>query len=480
MVGQVLIITGDLAEARQLLRACDALGVGAQVVASSEEAVTSLRSVSADLVIGDRSAIRELATLRPGVPVMVIAAPTDSDQMIDAIRRGAIDCVLRPLRETDLTRRIGDALRVAAQSEAASPASSREARRPSAVVRIVGQSPAMQEVYRQIGLFAPQPITVLITGESGTGKELVAQALAEHSPRADKPFLVINCAAIPETLLESELFGHEKGAFTGADRRRIGRFEACDGGTLFLDEVGDLPPATQVKLLRVLQSGAFQRLGGNRTITSDVRIIAATHQPLLELIEQKRFREDLYYRLKVAMIQMPPLRQREVDAVLLAHYFVDRIGGQMGSEVRAFAPEAVAALLAYSWPGNVRELENAIRSALAMARGRVLRLEFLPESIRRATHKPAAADALESTADTAPLAMAERLAQAWVAQTPPGNQKLMAWGIGQLENAMIRAALNLEEGSQKRAAARLGISRTTLRQKMRTHGIRVVSAADPA
>jgi two-component system nitrogen regulation response regulator GlnG len=352
-------------------------------------------------------------------------------------------------------------------------------------VRLVGQSPAMQEVYRQIGLFAPQQINVLITGESGTGKELVARAIVEHSPRSDKPFMAINCAAVPDTLLESELFGHEKGAFTGADRRRIGRFEQCDGGTLLLDEIGDLPPATQGKLLRVLQDRSFQRVGGNETITADVRIVAATHQPLEQMIAERRFRQDLYYRLKVATIHLPALREREVDAVLLAHYFADHIGRQMGSQVRSFDPEAVAALLAYPWPGNVRELENVIRSSLAMARGSMFRLEFLPVHVRAGraggnaggasgdtSKSGGSAEApVRSTPDTAPPDAIEAWIETMLWQGQPRGERPFLEAIAQLERVLIRQALSQTGGRLIHAAELLGISRTTLRKKMRDHGI---------
>jgi two-component system nitrogen regulation response regulator GlnG len=346
------------------------------------------------------------------------------------------------------------------------------------IARIIGQSPAMKEVYKLIGLIAPRDINVLITGESGTGKELVARAILHHSPRRDRPFLAVNCAAIPETLLESELFGHEKGAFTGADMRRIGKFEQCSGGTLLLDEIGDIPLPTQAKLLRVLQDGSFQRLGGTQTIRCSVRILAATHQPLEELIARRQFRQDLYYRLKVASIHVPALREREVDVVLLAHHFVNDCNRQLGTKVRRFAPETLPLLLNYSWPGNVRELENTIKSALVVARGSVLRPESLPMVLRQAG--PSAATAaragMDAPANGAPHEDTRLLAnrggralRETVAGLLAGTHhtgQLYRQAMELMERAVIRAAVERTRGNMAGAARLLGISRTTLRVKM--------------
>src|SRR6266542_2084017 len=237
---------------------------------------------------------------------------------------------------------------------------------------IVGSCPAMREVYKAIGRVAAQNVPVLITGESGTGKELVAQALYQHGSRAKAPFLALNCAAIPETLLESELFGHEKGAFTGADRKRIGKFEQCSGGTLFLDEVGDMAPLTQTKLLRLLQEQRFERVGGNETIQTDVRLLAATNRDLEELVAAGRFRSDLYYRLKVFTIRLPPLRERAEDLPLLVDHFVKRFSRELDKDVQRTAPETLALLQRYTWPGNVRELQSVLKETLLHATGPVL------------------------------------------------------------------------------------------------------------
>ena len=244
---------------------------------------------------------------------------------------------------------------------------------------IVGACPAMREVYKAIGRVAAQNVPVLITGESGTGKELVARAIYQHSPRAKAPFLALNCAAIPENLLESELFGHEKGAFTGADRRRIGKFEQCNGGTLFLDEIGDMPLALQAKILRLLQEQTFERVGGNETVRTDVRLIAATHRDLKAWSAEGKFRPDLYYRLSVFTIHLPPLRERGDDLPLLVQHYLRRFSRELGREVREVAPEALERLAGYSWPGNIRELQSVLKQALLRASGTVLLPAFLPE-----------------------------------------------------------------------------------------------------
>ena len=340
--------------------------------------------------------------------------------------------------------------------------------------RIVGQSSAMQEVFKLIGLIAPRDVNVLITGESGTGKELVAKALYHHSPRQDRPFLAVNCAAIPETLLESELFGHEKGSFTGADVRRIGKFEQCSGGTLLLDEIGDLPLTTQAKLLRVLQDGSFQRLGGTDTIHCDVRILASTNQPVERLIEERKFRQDLYYRLKVTSIELPPLRERDVDVVLLAHYFVRRFNPQLGTQIRKFSPEVLSALLSYSWPGNARELENVIKASLVVARGTVFQLEFLPERIREVPRAVPGATA-GGPAPTTPepkTADIREMCRQFLAHKQFHGQ-VYKHAIEAAEREVIRACLERTSGQLAPAARLLGITRTTLRKKMAQLGIQV-------
>src|SRR5215471_7488197 len=335
-----------------------------------------------DLGLPDQSGLevyQQIRRIDARIPVIFVTVAKTADAAIEAMRQGAYDYLLKPLDPHQLKRVVGAALKVA-----------RLMREPAVVVgtppgddrpgeAIIGSCPAMQEVYKAIGRVADQTFPVLITGESGTGKELVARAIYQHGPRAQAPFLALNCAAIPEALLESELFGHEKGAFTGAERRRIGKFEQCNGGTLFLDEIGDMPLPAQAKLLRVLQEQAFERVGGTETVRTDVRLIAATHRDLKARSDEGQFRPDLYYRLGVFAIHLPPLRERGEDLALLVRFSLRRVSRELGREVHEVAPEALARLRGYSWPGNVRELQSVLKQALLRAHGPVLLPDFLPE-----------------------------------------------------------------------------------------------------
>src|SRR4051812_48929755 len=312
---------------------------------------------------------RRIRAIDARIPVIFITGHGTTETAIEAMKQGAFDYLLKPLeleQVRDLVARAAEISRLgrvpAVVPDEAVPAGT------TADV-LVGRSPAMQEVYKAIGRVAPQHLAVLILGESGTGKELVARAIYQHSRRASGSFLAVNCAAIPEPLLESELFGHEKGAFTGADRRRIGKFEQCSGGTLFLDEIGDMTPLTQAKVLRVLQDGRFERVGGNETIRTDVRVIAATNRDLPRMAAAGEFREDLYYRLGVVTIVLPPLRERGDDLSLLIDHFLKRFSPEMGKEVYRVAPEALELLRRHPWPGNLRELQSVLKQALLRAQG---------------------------------------------------------------------------------------------------------------
>jgi two-component system nitrogen regulation response regulator GlnG len=318
----------------------------------------------------------------------------------------------------------------------------------------------MQEVFKAIGRVAAQNVTVLVLGESGIGKELVARAIYQHSARANRPFLAINCAAIAENLLESELFGHEKGAFTGADRRRIGKFEQCNGGTIFLDEVGDMPPATQAKILRLLQEQSFERVGGSETIQTDVRIIAATNKDLQALVEQGRFRDDLYYRLSVFGIALPPLRERGGDLPLLVDYFLKRFSRELGKEVTLAAPEALDALMKYPWPGNIRELQSVLKQALLRAHGQYLLAEYLP-----------------------PLTVEKQAAVQRAVSIDPGlagfiEERLQAGGTGlywevhsRVDRLLLGRIMHYTGGNKLQTAKILGITRAKLRSELRTLGL---------
>src|SRR4030043_131800 len=312
--------------------------------------------------------------------------------------------------------------------------------------QIIGKSKAMQEVYKLIGQVAESDVTVLIRGESGTGKELVARAIYQHSHRKDAPFLAINCAAIPETLLESELFGHEKGAFTGATQKRIGRFEEADGGSIFLDEIGDLSPGTQVKLLRILQDKEFQRLGSNFSLKTDVRVITATHRNLEEAIKTGLFREDLYYRLNVISITLPPLRERREDIPLLIDYFLKKYSKENQKSISDISKEARFLLLRYPYPGNVRELEHLIERAVVLCRGEVITTQDLPFHLKE--EKP------------------EKL---WESSK---KTKSLPESLEEIERDSILKALHQHQGVQTKAAESLGISERGLRNKMKKYGIR--------
>src|ERR1700726_792103 len=340
-----------------------------------------------DLRLPDQSGLETLTNLRQidaRIPVIFVTVVRSADSASEAMGHGASDSLPKPIDLQKLDRVISEALKV-----------SRLMREPAVVAEtppdeefpgeaIIGSCPGMQEAYKAIGRVADQTFPVLITGESGTGKELVARAIYQHGPRAQASFLALNCAAIPENLLESELFGHEKGAFTGADRRRIGKFEQCNGGTLFLDEIGDMPPATQAKMLRALQEQAFERVGGNETVRTDVRLIAATHRDLKAWSDEGKFRPDLYYRLGVFTIHLPPLRERDDDLVMLVQYYLRRFNRELGRAVREVAPEGLGRLRGYPWPGNVRELQSVLKQALLKASGPVLLPAFLPESLGEA------------------------------------------------------------------------------------------------
>ncbi len=420
-----------------------------------------------DVRLPDRTGLevlRELQTLDARCPVVFITGQGTTDTAIEAMKLGAFDYLLKPLELSHLRAVLDRAfaisrlMRVPAVVAADGPADDDRAD------AIVGRCPAMQEVYKAIGRVAAQDVAVLITGASGTGKELVARALYQHGRRADKAFLAVNCAAIPETLLESELFGHEKGAFTGADRRRIGKFEQCDGGTLFLDEVGAMTPALQAKMLRVLQDQRFERLGGTETVRTDVRVLAATNTDLGAAVAAGRFRQDLYYRLGVFTIHLPPLRERCDDLSLLVRHYVRRFGRELGKEVREVAPEALEALRRCPWPGNVRELQSVMKQALLRATGPVLLPDFLPAGFGQPAEATAAAGAEPPDAGLEEL-IDERLRA--------GGGDLYDAAVRWLERRLLTRVLRHTGGNQVQAAKLLGINRGSVRSKARDLGIRI-------
>jgi two-component system nitrogen regulation response regulator GlnG len=430
------------------------------------EAVSRARPdvVVLDLNLPDRSGMDvflEIRRIDARIPVIFITGHGTTETAIEAMKQGAFDYLLKPLdvaRVRDLVERAAEVsrlTRVPALVPDEAPI------RPGAADVLVGRSPAMQEVYKAIGLVAPQDLAVLILGESGTGKELVARAVYQHSRRASGPFLAINCAAIPEPLLESELFGHEKGAFTGADRRRIGKFEQCSGGTLFLDEIGDMTPLTQAKVLRVLQDGRIERVGGNETIQTDVRVIAATNRDLAQMVAAGEFRGDLYYRLGIVTIRLPPLRERLEDLPMLVEHFVRRFSPEMGKEVDRIAPDALEVLRRHPWPGNIRELQSVVKQALLRAQGPVLVADFLPASVR--------GGAEPEGSSTAPFDWEGFLED----RLRSGSHDLYAEALAVMERSLVTRVLRHTRGNQLQAAKLLGITRGSLRTKIRTLGLQI-------
>ncbi len=423
-----------------------------------------------DLRLPDQSGLdlfHQLRRFDERIPVIFITGAKGADAAIEAMKQGAFDYLFKPLDLHELRRIVGQALDVGRRMR--EPAFFAEtAPDADAEGAIIGGCPAMRDVYKAIGRVTAQDVPVLITGESGTGKELIARAIYQHGPRATAPFMVLNCAAIPENLLESELFGHEKGAFTGADRRRIGRFEQCHGGTLFLDEIGDMPLSLQAKILRVLQEQEFQRVGGNEIVRTDVRVIAATHRDLKVWSDEGKFRPDLYYRLSVFAIHLPPLRERGDDLTMLVEYFVRRFSRELGRTVVAVDHETFSRLRAYDWPGNIRELQSALKQALLQASGPVLLPTFLPEFSegsggRAVVSPPTAGFDLEGFLD-------QRLC--------PEAHDLYADSHRALDRILLARVLEYTDGNQHRAARLLGIARQTLRAKLRELGLQVTHAVE--
>jgi DNA-binding NtrC family response regulator len=405
-------------------------------------------------------AFARIRDIDPRLPVVVITAFAATETAIEAMKRGAFDYLLKPLDLHQLRGVLARAFEQSRVTHVRALLDDEEEPGDAAADRLVGRSAAMQRVYKAIGRAASQDVPVLIQGESGTGKELVARAIFQHGLRSRGPFLAINCAAIPEALLEGELFGHERGAFTGAERRRIGKFEQADGGTVFLDEVGDMAPATQAKLLRQLQDGRFERLGSNETIRADVRLIAATNRDLDALIEAGRFRLDLYYRLKVFAIGLPPLRDRLEDLPALVTYFLKVHNREMGKRVRSVTLEVLDLMRAHAWPGNVRELQAVVKSALVHATGEVLTAACLPETLQPGSSAPRPRPPAEEAAlDVARLVRGLLL---------DGAGGLYQKVISEVDRVVLDEVIRHVRGNQVRASEVLGISRTTLRAKLRT------------
>jgi two-component system nitrogen regulation response regulator GlnG len=399
------------------------------------------------------------------LPVIIMTAYGSTETAIEATKLGAFDYVLKPFEIPEMLSTIQKALeagrfmRSRVEMDVAPEAASTDA--------IFGRSRAMQEVYKAIGRVASTDATVLIRGESGTGKELVARAIYQHSIRKEKPFLVINCVAIPETLLESELFGYEKGAFTGAVNRRVGKIEQANGGTVFLDEIGDMPFSIQAKILRLLQEKSIERLGGRFPIPVDVRVLAATNRDLEVALDEGRFREDLYYRLKVVTLRLPPLRERSGDVVMLADYFLKRFAGEMSVDSPGVTEDAKKIMVNYPWPGNVRELANTMQKALIFSRGAPISGEEMSQAIRG-----------ESTLREPTQERDDEPIRQWVRRSlaQGSSDKVFTEVVDRFSGLLITEALNLTGGNRSQAAKLLGLSRPTLLAKIEKHGIKIETA----
>ena len=440
----------------------------ANTSAEAEEMVTSRRpdAIVLDLHLPDATGLETFLRLRSidqRIPIILITGHGTTDLAIEAIKLGAFEYLLKPLELPQIRELIHSAIR-SSQLMRTPAALPEELPSSNGGDQLIGQCPAMQELYKGIGRVAAQDVTALLLGESGTGKELVARAIYQHSHRADKPFLAINCAAIPEQLLESELFGHEKGAFSGADRKRIGKFEQSHGGTIFLDEVGELAPLMQAKILRLIQEQQFERVGGGETIQTDVRLIAATNANLEAMTVSGAFRKDLFFRLNVFSLELPPLRERGDDLNLLIKHFVTRFGMELNKPVREVAPEAMQALQRYAWPGNIRELQSVLKQSLLQMHGTVLDPGNLPAQVRASLGEQGTTGAAFQQEDLALDLLIQRAIES-------GAENLYAMTLEQMERELLIRVLRHTGGNQLQAARILGIARGSLRSKIRALGI---------
>ncbi len=441
-------------------------------------------------------ALQHIRSANPKQLVVLMTAFGTAQTAIEAMKYGAFDYIMKPFDPAKVLAIAETALKAHADMRAVGnykPTINSDDYKEG----IVGSSPVMQDVFKIIGQVTASDVTVMITGESGTGKELVARSIWKHSHRAGKPFIAVNCAAIPDNLIESELFGHEKGSFTGATGQRLGKFELCDGGTIFLDEIGDMALATQTKILRVLQQGDIQRVGGTDTIKVDVRIIAATNKNLEEMVKAKTFREDLYYRLNVVRIKMPALRERVDDVPQIVDFCIQNLVKQKKARVNRVSPEALAVLTRYRWPGNVRELENVIYRSAVIAQGDTILLKDLPVEIRDAVGMPSLGSSsgantsvpfeaartaatesaaiataqvvAESIASGAPALSVERALDFLHAQLSEGDEPILE----RLEREMIVRVMTATEGNLLKASEKLGITRATLRKRVDELGLKI-------
>jgi two-component system nitrogen regulation response regulator GlnG len=458
---RVWLVDDDASIRWVLERALKNAGMAPRLFEAAESALATLGSEVPDVLMTDirmsgksgLELLRNVHERHPDLPVIVMTAHSDLGSAVSAYEGGAFEYLPKPFdvdQAVDLVRRAAQAGE--RQTEATPP--------PPPMPELLGKAPAMQQVFRAIGRLSRSSVNVLVTGESGTGKELVARALHEHSPRANKPFIALNTSAIPGELLESELFGHEKGSFTGADALRRGRFEQADGGTLFLDEIGDMNLPLQTRLLRVLAEGEFYRVGGQTPIRVDVRVIAATHQNLEERVARGQFREDLYHRLNVIRIELPPLRARREDVPMLLTHYLSLAAKELGVDTKSLAPDVIELLARHAWPGNVRELVNLCRRLTVLAPGSEVHADDLPVEITTAEPAATPADDWVSTLAN----WADRAAAS-------GGKPLLDEALPQFEKTLIRVALKHTQGHRQAAAKLLGWGRNTLTRKLKELGM---------
>jgi len=475
---QVLIVD-DEPNLRKILAAqLSRDGYDVLLAEDGEEGLALLREHHIDLVVTDlkmpkvdgMTLLREALKEQADLPIVMITAHGTVDTAVEALKLGAFDYLTKPFDKDEVRQVVAKALKTKALSdvEATLPTAAEEKDIPGARFGIIGESPGVTEVYSVLQRVADSPTTVLVTGESGTGKELVARALHDHSSRKSKPFIKVNCAAIPKELIESELFGYERGAFTGAVTSKPGRFELANGGTLFLDEIGEIPVEMQVKLLRVLQESEFERVGGIKTIRVDVRLVAATNRDLKKLIAQGTFREDLFYRLNVVSIRLPALRERNTDIPLLVDHFLRKFNERLKKSVSGVEPEALELLSAYGWPGNIRELENVMERAVLFCDGQKLRSEDLPGELRGSAGTSTPSGSISPAAGSEPPPGVD------VGSLPAegGLKEHVKVAMSRLERDLVSRALKQTNGNVTHAARLLKISRKGLQLKMKELGLR--------
>lgn len=449
----ILVVDDDPGHLTTLKTIIKSWGYQVQTAEDGAEAVEKATARPFDLILMDVrmtrmsgiEALQQIKAYNPAIPILIMTAYSSVESAVEALKSGAYDYLTKPL-DFEVLKLSIERAREHVGLKAENQALKEKLRADFDVNNIIGRSRPMKELIDMVAMIAPSEATVLITGASGTGKELIAKSIHFNSPRKDRPFVVVNCAAITETLLESELFGHEKGAFTGADKRREGRFMQAHKGTIFLDEIGEMSPSMQAKLLRVIQEREIQRVGGDETLKVDVRILAATHRDLKAAVDEGTFREDLYYRLNVVTLNVPPLRDRRDDIPVLAQAFVERYAARNRKGVKGFSPLAMDMLIKYDWPGNVRELENAVERAVILLAGDYLTEKELPLSITQA-YSPE---------------------NGWV---PPRVIQTQPRALEEVEQEAILAALEATGGNKSEAARKLGINRKTLHKKLKLYGV---------